>query len=429
MKYVWRKNYGGYCVGETTDRSKASWLSDENMKLMCAMKLKPGEGPVKIEMTANGWKRVEPPAEAVPIISADCRECGQGVKIDEDGCCAHCGADATIHYADGVSVPPETDWLAKAAMHLKTCPRMPPEGADDMVIAVEKAIMDQTSVKVWMSERETCLADRENLKAELAEAREIGKIDADNRARDDELIMSLSAAYAASIGKLQSELAAQKQFDNQLRNELEIAGRAHIEEIKGLVQEQELAQARERNANLVTQELASGDETRAELAKAREWITMLEASRSDNLNDPDQIARLEAKLAKTRERIDWLENARGLAITARDEALRQLAARAMPEALRLARQQRDIARFNEDALRERLSKIQQATAGQLAWLTMIRNHRYSWVTEDAIMLDSIIESFGANFAQLSGPCDRAGKGVGPGGDEICTTQPFEEVET
>ena len=243
------------------------------------------------------------------------------------------------------------------------------------------------------------------MQAELAQARELGKIDADNHAR----------------------------FDKQLKNELEIAGRAHIEEIKGLVQEQdrvkqELAQARERNANLVTQELASGDETRAELAKARERITMLEASRSDNLNDPDQIARLEAKLAKTRERIDWLENARGLAITARDEALRQLAARAMPEALRLARQQRDIARFNEDALRERLSKIQQATAGQLAWLTMIRNHRYSWVTEDAIMLDSIIESFGANFAQLSGPCDRAGKGVGPGGDEICTTQPFEEVE-
>lgn len=28
---------------------------------------------------------------------ADCKTCGSGVKFDEDGCCAHCGADAELH--------------------------------------------------------------------------------------------------------------------------------------------------------------------------------------------------------------------------------------------------------------------------------------------------------------------------------------------
>jgi len=41
------------------------------------------------------WTRTGEPVRIV-LVRADCGDCGVGVKVDEDGCCAQCGRDAEI---------------------------------------------------------------------------------------------------------------------------------------------------------------------------------------------------------------------------------------------------------------------------------------------------------------------------------------------
>ena len=45
-------------------------------------------------------------------IRCDCEECGEGIKIDEDGCCVTCGGDAVMTEVPGgrwVLLPPATE--------------------------------------------------------------------------------------------------------------------------------------------------------------------------------------------------------------------------------------------------------------------------------------------------------------------------------
>jgi len=99
--------------------------------------------------------------------------------------------------------PAEKDWLAEVVKHCEyhrdetTCTQ-PKADWQARAAAVEKAITDQTSVKFWLSERETCLADRENLKAELAGVREqwaaLGAEHSNTLAEHDRLKAELAAA-------------------------------------------------------------------------------------------------------------------------------------------------------------------------------------------------------------------------------------------
>ncbi len=53
-------------------------------------------GPIPLDLTGL---QTTPPA--TPLNRFDCLECGQGIGVDEDGCCRSCGRDATA-MIDGV---------------------------------------------------------------------------------------------------------------------------------------------------------------------------------------------------------------------------------------------------------------------------------------------------------------------------------------
>ena len=65
------------------------------------------------------WLPIAPPtaspdvAEEEPhIVRAACRNCGENVRCDEDGCCASCGRDCTLTYSDGEKVEPDPATIA-----------------------------------------------------------------------------------------------------------------------------------------------------------------------------------------------------------------------------------------------------------------------------------------------------------------------------
>jgi len=140
--------------------------------------------------------------------------------------------------------PAEKDWLAEVVKHCEyhrdetTCTQ-PKADWQARAAAVEKAITDQTSVKFWLSERETCLADRENLKAELAGVREQW------------------AALGAEHSNTLAELSSLKEL---------VSRRPALEDCKTLYAAMEKSISMAKTADEVTRER---DRLKAELAAAR----------------------------------------------------------------------------------------------------------------------------------------------------------------
>ena len=159
-----------------------------------------------------------------------------------------------------------------------------------------------------MSERETCRTKLENLQAELAEASRQNAMHesaiATARGCLDELkgalansereITRVKADWHAMCGvehDLKAELATARERieirDQDLRNR-----DAHIVELK-----REFVEAHKQMENMGRGHVEETNRLAQERDNARERITELETSRSDHLNDPDQIASLEAELA------------------------------------------------------------------------------------------------------------------------------------
>jgi len=190
-----------------------------------------------------------------------------------------------------------------------------------------------------MSERETCRTKLENLQAELAEASrqnetheatiaELKRILANSVREFDQVKQELAQvrelaqenhmAGGELIGKLYDKLAAArrakcsecpKQFERgveegratqailEIRGREKILAEIHQQNVEIAQLKREFVEAHKQMENMGRGHVEETNRLAQERDNARERITELETSRSDHLNDPDQIASLEAELA------------------------------------------------------------------------------------------------------------------------------------
>ena len=257
------------------------------------------------------------------------------------------GADAKIGSAGPPATQPDRESLGRIAFEAMgsaarwgSLPITNREKYCDMAVAVERASGDRISMwRIWMSERETCRTKLENLQAELAEASrqnetheatiaELKRILANSVREFDQVKQELAQvrelaqenhmAGGELIGKLYDKLAAArrakcsecpKQFERgveegratqailEIRGREKILAEIHQQNVEIAQLKREFVEAHKQMENMGRGHVEETNRLAQERDNARERITELETSRSDHLNDPDQIASLEAELA------------------------------------------------------------------------------------------------------------------------------------